>query len=317
MLCATNRGGSFLAILNVSGLKKSYGDFQAVKGVDFNVQPGEIYGLLGPNGAGKTTTISMLCGLLKPDEGSIKVLGNEFWDNPRKAQANIGVVPQDLALYEELSAEENLIFWGKIAGLSGKAARIRSDELLQQLTLFDRRKEKVSNYSGGMKRRVNIGCALMHGPKLIMMDEPTVGIDIQARNNILEFIKSLASDGSAVLYTTHYLEEAEFLCDRLGIVDKGQILAEGTLQELQNRLSGRHIFMLEGDFSEFDPASLRDFEVLNQDGRMLMVSCDKAREPSQCLQDLLALPAQVDNVTFKRPTLNDVFIQLTGHELRE
>lgn len=306
-----------MAILNVSGLKKSYGDFQAVKGVDFNVQPGEIYGLLGPNGAGKTTTISMLCGLLKPDEGSITVLGEDFWSNPRKAQQNIGVVPQELALYQELTAEENLIFWGKIAGLSSKAAKIRSDELLQKLTLFDRRKEKVSNYSGGMKRRVNIGCALMHGPKLIMMDEPTVGIDPQARNNILEFIKTLASDGSGVLYTTHYLEEAEFLCDRLGIVDKGQILAEGTLSELQNRLSGRHIFLLEGAFQEFDAASLGDFEVLNNDGRQLMVSCDKTREPSECLQNLLALPIHVENVTFKRPTLNDVFIQITGHELRE
>jgi ABC-2 type transport system ATP-binding protein len=306
-----------LAILNVSGLKKSYGDFHAVKGVDFNVQPGEIYGLLGPNGAGKTTTISMLCGLLKPDEGSIKILGEDFWSNPRKAQKNLGVVPQELALYEDLSAEENLIFWGKIAGLSGKAAKVRSDELLEKLTLFDRRKEKVRNYSGGMKRRVNIGSALMHGPKLIMMDEPTVGIDPQARNNILDFIKTLASDGSGVLYTTHYLEEAEFLCDRLGIVDKGLILAEGTLSELQGRLSGRHIFLLEGNFEGFDTSTIKEFEILNQDDKQLMVSSDTSREPSDCLQDLLALPLKIENVTFKRPTLNDVFIQLTGHELRE
>ena len=214
-------------MLQVERLSKRFGDIQAVERVSFQVEPGAIYGLLGPNGAGKTTCISMICGLLTPDEGSVVVDGLDFWSQPTRAQQLMGVVPQEVALYEELSGEENLIFWGKLAGLSLTDARSRSAELLSALNLTDRRKDLVKEYSGGMQRRINLGCALLHRPKILLLDEPTVGIDPQARARILDFVRELAAGGTSILYTTHYLEEAETLCDRIGIIDHGELLAEG------------------------------------------------------------------------------------------
>ena len=164
--------------------------------------------MLGPNGAGKTTCLSMICGLLRPDDGHVHVNGLDFWSHPTRAQQWMGVVPQEVALYTELSGEENLIFWGKLAGLSRSDAKARAAELLEALALTDRRRDLVKNYSGGMQRRINIGCALLHRPKLLLLDEPTVGIDPQARARILEFVRSLANEGTSILYTTHYLEEA-------------------------------------------------------------------------------------------------------------
>ncbi len=225
-----------MSLLNIDKLRKRFGETVAVEDVSFNVNPGEFYGLLGPNGAGKTTTISLVCGLLKPDEGSIGVDGTDFWSNPKESHRLMGLVPQDLALYEELTGRENLEFWGKVAGLSRNDAKERATELLESLTLSDRGNDAISKYSGGMKRRINLGCALMHRPKLLLLDEPTVGIDPQARMNILDFIRGLANDGTGILYTTHYLEEAESLCDRIGIIDHGKILAEGTLADLRNQI---------------------------------------------------------------------------------
>ncbi|MDD4349593.1 MAG: ABC transporter ATP-binding protein, partial [Opitutales bacterium] len=194
-------------------------------GVSFQVEPGEIYGLLGPNGAGKTTTISITCGLLKPDAGEVRVNGSSFWSDPVKTRSMMGVVPQDLALYEELTGRENLIFWGQIAGLGKAEAKKKAAGLLDALSMSDRANDTIKHYSGGMKRRINLGCALMHDPKLLLLDEPTVGIDPQARASILEFVRALAKNGTGILYTTHYLEEAESLCQRIGIIDKGRLLA--------------------------------------------------------------------------------------------
>jgi ABC-2 type transport system ATP-binding protein len=197
----------------------------------------------------------------------------------------------------------------------------RARELLEALSLTDRGKEAVKKYSGGMKRRINVGCALMHRPKLLLLDEPTVGIDPQARHNILEFVRGLAATGTAILYTTHYLEEAESLCHRVGIIDGGRLLAEGTLAELQLRVGGNTLFLMEGDFDgakpEEWPQFREQFDFIQRSNTQWLVAARKSRHPAECLRDLLALPVQPENVTVKKPSLNDVFLQLTGRELRE
>jgi ABC-2 type transport system ATP-binding protein len=310
-----------MSLLKVERLSKLFGAIRAVDAVSFEVQPGEIYGLLGPNGAGKTTTISMISGLLAPDSGEVFVGGGSFRADSQKAKSIMGVVPQELAIYEELSGRENLEFWGRMAGLSTRDARARAQELLEALTLADRAKEAVKHYSGGMKRRINLGCALLHRPRLLLLDEPTVGIDPQARLNILEYIRQLRADGTAILYTTHYLEEAESLCERIGIIDHGRLLAEGTLGELQDRLGGDRVFALEAEFGKSTPEQwdgfLQHFRVIQKTERQLVVAAVGARDPSDCLRELLNLPVHVENVSLKRPSLNDVFLQLTGRQLRE
>jgi len=310
-----------MSYLKIERVSKAFGAIRAVDAVSFEVRPGEIYGLLGPNGAGKTTTISMISGLLKPDAGEIFVAGTAFWSDPQKAKRIMGVVPQELAIYEELTGRENLEFWGRIAGLSFGEARSRATELLTALSLTDRAKDAVKTYSGGMKRRINLGCALLHKPQLLLLDEPTVGIDPQARLNILEFIRGLRVSGTAILYTTHYLEEAETLCQRIGIIDHGRLLAEGTLSELQERLGGDRVFVLEADFKDTSPDAWNGFHqrfrIIQKSERQLVVAAVGTRDPSECLKDLLNLPVRVENVTLKRPSLNDVFLQLTGRDLRE
>jgi ABC-2 type transport system ATP-binding protein len=310
-----------MKMLEVQGVSKTFGTLRAANDVTFQVEEGEIYGLLGPNGAGKTTTISMISGLLRPDGGRVKVGGADVWTDPVRAKALMGVAPQELAIYDELSGRENLEFWGQVAGLTRVEAKRRTSELLETLALADRAKEPVKMYSGGMKRRINIGCALLHRPKLLLLDEPTVGIDPQARSNILELVRKLSEQGAAILYTTHYLEEAEFLCNRIGIIDHGQLLAEGTLAELQKRLSGDRLFLVEGNFEDAAPENWQGFSdkfrLIQKTPRQISVAAIGDRDPADCLRDLLQLPVQAENVMLKRPSLNDVFLQLTGRELRE
>ena len=310
-----------MALLQGNDLSKRFGEILAVDRVSFEVSKGEIYGLLGPNGAGKTTTISLVCGLLKPDGGNVVVNGSNFWSDPQAARRIMGVVPQDLAIYEELSGRENLEFWGRIAGLSLREARSRAGELLEALSLLDRGNDSIKKYSGGMKRRVNLGCALMHRPDLLLLDEPTVGIDPHARANILDFIRGLVADGAAILYTTHYLEEAEMLCHRIGIIDHGRLLAEGTLPELQERMGEAQLFTIEGVLAGAEPDAwpgfAERFRVIQKTDRQLTVAAVGQRDPAECLKELLALPVRVENVTLKRPSLNETFLQLTGRELRE
>ncbi len=310
-----------MSFLQVSRLVKCFGATRAVDGVSFEVRPGEIYGLLGPNGAGKTTTLSMICGLLKADSGEVIIDGTGFWTDPSRARRLMGVVPQEIALYEELSGRENLEFWGRLAGLAAKEAKQRAAELLEALALADRAHDALKKYSGGMKRRINLGCALLHRPRLLLLDEPTVGIDPQARLKLLEFIRDLAASGTAILYTTHYLEEAETLCQRIGIIDQGRLLAEGTLAELQQRLGGRHLFQLEANLAGVQPDQwpgfAQQFQILQRSDRHLLLAALNDCDPAAGLKALLALPVQVDNVSIKRPSLNDVFLELTGRALRE
>ncbi len=310
-----------MPLLKVERLSKTFGAVRAVEDVSFEVGEGEIYGLLGPNGAGKTTTISIIAGLLKADGGRVLVAGTDFGSDPERAKKIMGVVPQEVALYEELSGRENLEFWGRIAGLSGAQARERAGELLAALSLADRAKDALKTYSGGMKRRINLGAALLHRPRLLLLDEPTVGIDPQARMNILEFVRGLCAQGTGILYTTHYLEEAETLCRRVGIIDHGKLLAEGTLGDLQERLGGDKVFVLEGDLASATPEAWSGFgerfRVLQKSPSQLLVAAIGSRDPGESLRELLALPVKVQNVTLKRPNLNDVFLQLTGRQLRE
>ncbi len=218
--------------IEVQDLKKSFKEIKAVQGVSFEVRQGEIFSLLGPNGAGKTTTISMLSTLLHPDEGDAFILGHSVTKDSMAAKESLGVVPQEIALYEDLSARENLNFWGKMYGLRGSALKSRVDEVLETIGLSDRQNDRVSKFSGGMKRRVNIAVALLHRPQVLFMDEPTVGIDPQSRRHILDSVKALNRQGMTVLYTTHYMEEAEELSDRIAIMDNGKVIANGTQDEL-------------------------------------------------------------------------------------
>src|SRR3990172_890640 len=232
------------SIFEVQNLVKKYGDFTAVKAISFDIKEGEIFSLLGPNGAGKTTTISMLSTLYTPTSGDAIIGGHSVTKDPMAVRQVIGVVPQDIALYEDLTAQENLVFWGQMYGLSGKSLNSRVDEVLEQIGLTDKAKNRVKTYSGGMKRRVNIGVGLLHKPRLLFMDEPTVGIDPQSRRAILDTVKDLNRHGMTVLYTTHYMEEAEELSNRVGIIDHGELIALGTQSELTQQVGQTETLIL-------------------------------------------------------------------------
>jgi ABC-2 type transport system ATP-binding protein len=222
-------------VLEVQHLIKRFGSKSIVRDVSFAVAPGEAFGLLGPNGAGKSTTIAMICGLLAPDAGEIRVGGIDLRQNPRAVRQLMGVVPQEIALYPSLSARENLRFWGSLYGLTGRELGSRVDEALETVALTHRQKERIATFSGGMKRRINIAAALLHRPQLLIMDEPTVGIDPQSRNHILETVKRLnAEQGLTVLYTSHYMEEVQYLCGRLAILDHGEVIAAGSLDAVRS-----------------------------------------------------------------------------------
>lgn len=309
-------------MFRAQGLVKSFGPVKAVDGVSFEVAKGELYGLLGPNGAGKTTTMSMLSGLLAPDEGRILFDGIDLAERPLEVKAQLGVVPQETALYETLNARENLRFWGGLYGLSGKRLEAAVDRVLDQVGLKDRAKDPVKQYSGGMKRRLNLALGLVHAPKAVLMDEPTVGIDPQARLNILAAVKSVAASGTTVVYTTHYLEEVEDLCDRIGIMDHGRILAEGTLDELIRRVGGREVVTVRGGF---DADALRSklgvlpgVQVTSSGNGKLVLSVDGAgRAAVDLLGRVLAEGLPLEGVSIQPPSLNALFISLTGRELRD
>ncbi len=312
-------------MIQVENLVKSYGDLKAVDGVGFEIAGGEIYGLLGPNGAGKTTTLSMMAGLLAPDEGRIRYDGVDLAERPLDVKATLGVVPQENALYEELSAREHLSLWSGLYGLSGRDLTAAVDRVLDQVGLAGRAKEPVKQFSGGMKRRLNLGMGLVHSPRIVLLDEPTVGIDPQARLNILEVVKEVAASGATVLYTTHYLEEAEQLCDRIAIVDHGKLLAEGTLEELQRMVGGEEVVTVRGDF---DADALLDRlqadgvrRIAGDEGRLVLaVSAGESasgRGSVELLSHVFAEGVAMEGVAIEPPSLNGLFLKLTGRELRD
>jgi ABC-2 type transport system ATP-binding protein len=312
---------SLLAI-EVLNLHKSFGENLAVQGVSFEVGQGEIFSLLGPNGAGKTTTISMVCGLLDHTEGTVSVAGKHVDIDATEAKAGIGYVPQDLAIYPDLSARENLRFFGRLQRLAGARLRDRVDAVLELTGLADRADDRTAEYSGGMKRRLNIGIGLLHEPRLLVLDEPTVGVDPQSRNAILEAVDGLREGGMSILYTTHYMEEAERLCDRIGIIDEGRLLAEGTRRELVNLVGQKDRVMLGATgaltaaaealaASEgIEAASVADsgIEVTAKGARNLL---------PQIIAVAAAAGATISAVEVTESDLEAVFLHLTGRALRD
>jgi ABC-2 type transport system ATP-binding protein len=308
-------------MIQVHDLRKTFGDVKALDGVSFAVPEGTIYGLLGPNGAGKSTTISILAGLVAPTSGRASVAGHDVTEDGAAARRALGLVPQEVVLYEELNARENLEFFGGLYGLRGSGLRDRVNELLAAIDLGDHAKRAVEKYSGGMKRRLNMACGLVHRPRVLLLDEPTVGIDPQARLHILEMVRAIVREGTTILYTTHYLHEAEELCQRVAIIDHGRILAEGTLDDLRAAVGERDLVTLRG---RFDGAVVRRFTSDLDGAELLSVKEDElvlaVHHGSDAVGRLLRGLSELGDtreVNIRQPSLENLFIKLTGRELRE
>ena len=321
-------------ILIAHDLRKSFDDNEAVKGISFNILPGEIFSLLGPNGAGKSTTINMLSCLIEPTGGTAEIAGHSILTDSLGVRRAIGVVPQEIALYDSLTARQNLEFWGRLYDMSGKELARRIDEVLETVGLSDRAKDKIKTYSGGMKRRINIAAGLLHKPQLLFMDEPTVGIDPQSRRRILDMVRELRDRGMTVLYTTHYMEEAEELSDRIGIIDKGELIALGTLDELTKVVGEQETLSLY--LAEGAALAVADGEGLASDGKVTLFAglpgvIGAAAVDSRIIVNVAdagaALPGvvgraneaglQLRSVDIQEPNLEAVFLHLTGRGLRD
>jgi ABC-2 type transport system ATP-binding protein len=288
-------------VLALQELRKSFGSTVAVDGLTLQVRPGEVFGLLGPNGAGKSTTIGMAIGLIAPDSGTVTIEGHGA-PTSSVVRAQIGVAPQQLALYDDLSGRENLAFFGAMFGLSGGRLRERVAHVLEAVGLTPRKNDRVGAYSGGMKRRLNLAVALIHDPPLLLLDEPTAGVDPQSRNSILDLVRALARDGRTVVYTTHYMEEASRLCDRIGIMDHGKLLAIGTLRELVAAHGGASaVVVRRGEVEE----RIESADPVREIARVLGESGDGTTQ------------APVAEVRVERPDLEAVFLKLTGRRLRD
>jgi len=312
------------SILEVQNLVKKYGGVTAVKGISFDIKEGEIFSLLGPNGAGKTTTISMLSTLYTPTSGDATIDGHSITKDPMAVKQVIGVVPQEIALYEDLTAKENLLFWGQMYGLSGKSLNSRVDEVLEQIDLVDKAKNRVKTYSGGMKRRVNIGVGLLHKPRLLFMDEPTVGIDPQSRRAILDTVKDLNKHGMTVLYTTHYMEEAQELSNRVGIIDHGELIALGTQDELTKQVGQTDTLVLhigENDDSATLAASLKGMkdilEANASDHEISIITPQAENILASVVSKANERGIKIRSLDIREPNLEAVFLNLTGRALRD
>jgi linearmycin/streptolysin S transport system ATP-binding protein len=309
-------------VLACEGLRKTFGERVAVDGVGFTIAAGETYGLLGPNGAGKTTTISMVCGLLRRDAGRVTLRGRELDTASVEVKSAVGFVPQEIAIYPDLTARENLRFFGKLYGLSGADLDGRIDRLLETLGLGDRGNERTDAFSGGMKRRLNIGLGMLNDPAVLVLDEPTVGVDPQSRNAILDSVEALAAQGMAVLYTTHYMEEAERLCDRVGILDEGELKAEGTLRELTS-LVGEHDRLridARGDLVRAASAAgaVRGVaEAVPRDGGIDVLAQDARASLAEIVRAIDGADVGITSMEVDEPNLEAVFLHLTGKALRD
>jgi ABC-2 type transport system ATP-binding protein len=309
-------------VLEAVDLVRRFGPVTAVDHVSLRIEPGQTFGLLGPNGAGKTTTISMICGLLEPDAGTVRVAGVLMAQEPLAAKRRLGLVPQDLAVYPEISARQNLTFFGRLQGMHGAGLRTRVDEVLELVGLSDRAKEPSKKFSGGMKRRLNIGIGLLHRPDLLVLDEPTVGVDPQSRNAILESVEALAGQGMAVLYTTHYMEEAQRLCDRVAIVDDGRVQAEGTQDELIELTGGVDTIVLTGGgdvgAAETGLRALPVVRKVARDGNHLRLVVQNAPTAvAGVVRAVSEAGMTLSDVVIQRPDLESVFLHLTGKALRD
>jgi len=305
-------------MLTIENVTKRFGEIVALDRVSLSLGRGEFFGLLGPNGAGKTTLMSLVAGLRAPDSGSISINGQHVGTNAMAPRRELGFVPQAIALYEELSAEENLRLFGKLYGLAGQELRDRVDHGLHAAQLFERRQDKVQTYSGGMKRRINVVASILHRPALLLCDEPTVGVDPQSRNAIFEFLQQLNADGMTIVYSTHYMEEATRLCSRIGIIDHGHLLALGTLDELLTHLPFSELVRItRNDHTTAQMQALAEYgEITKAEDAYLFKLRDGLRfSEFFAAAEELGLPYRYFNI--RRPTLEDLFLHLTGKNLRD
>jgi ABC-2 type transport system ATP-binding protein len=309
-------------MIRVEHLRKTYGELVAVDDLSFEVEDGEIFGFLGPNGAGKTTTMSMISGVLKPDAGRVTVNGTDMWRSPATVKRELGVVPQEISVYEDLSATDNLRFWGSLFGLGGADLKRRVADALERVGLADRARDKVKTYSGGMKRRLNLCMGLLHEPRFLLLDEPTVGIDPQARLAILDIVQEVANAGTTVVYTTHSMEEAQQLCDRIAIIDHGRLLASGTLVELTRLAGEAEVLSVTGTFTESEISGVLGgvpgLRLLRAgDGNAVAAVESGGPGLLQVLPSVLGAGLSVEDVSIQQPNLQNVFIALTGRALRD
>lgn len=311
-----------MKIVKIQELVKKFGDNVAVDNISLEIEEGEIYGLLGPNGAGKSTTINIICGLLARDGGKVEILGRDSKKDPFFAKKNIGIVPQDIAIYEDLTACENIKFFAGLYGLRGSLLQERVEEALEFVGLTDKAKSRPGDFSGGMKRRLNIACAIAHRPKLIIMDEPTVGIDPQSRNHILQSVKRLNEMGSSIIYTTHYMEEVEEICSRIAIIDHGKVIAEGTKEELQAIVTNTNsVWITVDSLSRINANQLRAVKGVKNieiDGNLIKI--DSSADINNLDKLILCFTeneAAIKSIASKMPNLENVFLTLTGRKLRD
>ncbi|WP_160674694.1 ABC transporter ATP-binding protein [Clostridium sp. C8-1-8] len=309
-------------ILNIKNITKRFGDYVAVDNLSLDVREGEIFGLLGPNGAGKSTTINMITGLLKPTRGDIQIFGKDFKSNENSIKGQIGLVPQSLAIYNALSAEDNVSFFAGLYGLKGKALKAAVEEALEFTGLLEHRKTQAKKFSGGMARRLNIACAIAHKPKLIIMDEPTVGIDPQSRNHILRSVKELNKQGCTIIYTSHYMEEVEELCSRIVIVDHGKVIAEGTKESLIAIVSDTQSLdiqveglekLVEEELREIP--GVKGFEINDQ--KITVNSLREINNLDKIISYFSNKDMAIRNIEYKKINLETVFLSLTGRKLRD
>lgn len=312
-----------MSIVKMEQVTKNFGDVTAVDKMSLNIEEGEIFGLLGPNGAGKSTAINMITGLLSIDKGSISVTGSDVKKEKMTTKANIGIVPQDIAIYEDLTSLENVKFFASLYGLSGKALEDAAMEALEFTGLSDNIKSFPKNFSGGMKRRLNIACAIAHKPKLIIMDEPTVGIDPQSRNHILQSVKKLNEQGSTIIYTSHYMEEVEEICNRIAIMDHGKVIALGTCEELEDLIDDRNIVSVTvmDSVSNINEDRIKEIQGVDsveiEENTVKISSFREVNNLDKIIYYFTSNEISIKSVESKKPDLETVFLSLTGRKLRD
>ena len=306
-------------MIKVNNINKTFNGFKALNNINLHIKKGEIFGLLGPNGAGKSTLINILSTVLKADNGDVFLNGIDLSINPNNCKQIIGIVPQEISLYDNFSAYDNLLFFGSLYGIDKKILKKRIDEILILIGLDNRKNDLVKTYSGGMKRRINIAAALLHQPKILLMDEPTVGVDPQSRNQIFDVVEKLNKQGLTIVYTTHYMEEVERLCNKIAIMDNGNIIAQGSLEELQNTSKTKELLQL--TFKNLNNQQFEgfknyfDFEITNQNNQ-LSIKCDLEKELNNILNYSIKNDLKIIDVNRKKATLETIFLELTGKSLR-
>jgi ABC-2 type transport system ATP-binding protein len=311
-----------LEIIKVRSISKTFGEIEAVKDVSFSIGKGEIFGILGPNGAGKSTIVNILNTLIKPDKGDVFIDGFNIRENEETIKLIMGIVPQDIALYEELTAYENLMFWGGLYNIATPELKATVNRTLEMVDLSGRKNDRIKTFSGGMKRRINIACSLLHNPKILVLDEPTVGVDPQNRNHIYEVIERLNRDGMTIIYTTHYLEEAERLCRTIAIIDSGRIIAQGTLQEFRELIDAKDLVTVKlaylDEATKYRILTSNPFYRFDSNSNILKVECENINNDiSGIISRIEATGGVIEQIHTQGTNLETIFLKLTGKELRD